>query len=261
MKRGLCIALHGGDHKTGVTMLSQCIAEHMTEHLEEQTVIQVGLHGNPGGDYTSASVRTVEELRSYLEQNLFNAGEILRDCKVTDRQYLVRGITRPEQQRLYHPKLAQYLVEQLREQSQYVVVDTGSEADNGLAIGGLQAADIRCLVLTQQESVIARWERNQSIYRRLGIDFQMVIVNRYLPESAYTKEYLAERLEFPADRILTVSDSPYGLKADNEKKSLIQYKDERIRQGIRGICQRLTEHCGVDYPEEKRWKRWKKGFI
>ncbi|MBQ4576120.1 MAG: hypothetical protein IJB07_00155, partial [Firmicutes bacterium] len=67
MKRGLCIALHGGDHKTGVTMLSQCIAEHMTEHLEEQTVIQVGLHGNPGGDYTSVSVRTVEELRSYLE--------------------------------------------------------------------------------------------------------------------------------------------------------------------------------------------------
>ena len=68
MKQGMCVALHGGDHKVGVTMLAQCLAEHMVEHLEEMTVIQTGLQGNPGGDYCTAVVRTIEEMKSYLEQ-------------------------------------------------------------------------------------------------------------------------------------------------------------------------------------------------
>lgn len=257
MKQGMCVALHGGDHKVGVTMLAQCLAEHMVEHLEEMAVIQTGLQGNPGGDYCTAVVRTIEEMKSYLEQNLLHPQELLRDCKIQDRHYMVRGIEKPEQVRLYHPRMALYLVEQLKEQVQFVITDTGSEIDNGLAIGGLQAANLRCLVLTQQESILAHWERHLNLYRRLGIDFQMVIINRYLPEAAYTKEYIAERLGFPLDRILTVADSPYGLRADNEKKSLLQYKDERIRQGIRQICERWAERCGIDYPEEKRWKRWK----
>lgn len=257
MKKGICIAFHGGDHKSGVTMLTQCVGEHLTEHLEEESVIQAGLQGNPGGDYCKSTVPSVEAVRSYLEQNLLNAQELLRDCKVKERQYLIRGIERPEQQRLYHPKLAQYLVGQLKEQAQFILCDTGSELDNGLAIGGLQSADLRCLVLTQQESSLSRWERHQNLYRRLGIDFQMVIINRYLPEASFTKEYIAERLGFPVDRILTVSDSPYGLRADGEKKSLLQYKDERVRQGIRSVCERLAERCGVDYPEERRLKRWK----
>ena len=257
MKRGLCVAFHGGDHKTGVTMLTQCLAEHMTEHLEEMNLIQVNLQGNPGGDYCSVPVRSIEELKSYLEQNLIHPQEVLRDCKVENRHYMMRGIINPEQVRMYHPRMAHCLIEQLKEQTEFVMIDTGSEIDNGLAIGGLQAAAVRCLILTQQESVLAHWERQQNLYRRLGIDFHMLIINRYLPESAYTKEYIADRLSFPVDRIMTVTDSPYGLRADGEKKSLLRYKDERIRQGIRGVCERLAERCGIDYPEEKRWKRWK----
>ena len=82
MKQGMCVALHGGDHKVGVTMLAQCLAEHMVEHLEEMTVIQTGLQGNPGGDYCTAVVRTIEEMKSYLEQNLLHPQELLRDCKI-----------------------------------------------------------------------------------------------------------------------------------------------------------------------------------
>ena len=33
MKQGIAIAIHGGDHKTGVTMLTQCIAEHLAERF------------------------------------------------------------------------------------------------------------------------------------------------------------------------------------------------------------------------------------
>lgn len=257
MKQGLCVALHGGDHKTGVTMMTQCLAEHMADHLEEMSVIQAALQGNPGGDYCAASVKSIEEVKLYLEQGLLKPQELLRECKVQERHFMIRGVVKPEQVRLYHPRMAQYFVEQLKEHAQFLISDTGSEIDNGLTIGGLQSADLRCLVLTQQESVLARWERHQTIYRRLGIDFQMVIINRYLPEATYTKDYLAERLGFPVDRILTVADSPYGLRADGEKKSLLQYKDERIRQGIRTICERLAEHCGLNYPEEKKVRRWK----
>jgi len=257
VKQGMSIALHGGDHKMGVTMLAQCIAEHLAETLEEKSVVQAVLHGDPGGDYCGAAVQSVEGMRSYLEQNVLNCGEMMRDCKVEDRLYLLRGVLRPEQRRMYHPRIAQYLLEQLRTQADFIVADTGSEADDGLAVGTLRAADYRCLVLTQQESALSRWERHRNLYRRLEIDFQLVLVDRYLPEAPYTKEYLAERLEFPADRILTVPDSPYGLRADGEKKSLLKYKDERFRQGIRQICERLAEYAGLEYPAEKRWKWWK----
>ena len=257
MRKGMCIAFHGGDHKTGVTMLCQCVMEHMAEHLENETVLQTALHGYPGGDYSQAMVQSVEGMRSYLDQQLLNSQELLRECKIQENGYLMWGIFRPEQQRFYHPKTAGYLLEELRRELSFMILDTGSEADNGLAIGALQSADVRCLVLTQQESVLSRWERYQGIYRRLGMDFHYIVINRYLPEAAYTKEYMADRLGFPVDRILTVADSPYGLRADGEKKSLLQYRDERVRQGVRGICERLTERCGIDYPKEKRWKRWK----
>ncbi|MBQ8589576.1 MAG: hypothetical protein IJ486_03885 [Firmicutes bacterium] len=257
MKQGVCIAVHGGDHKAGTTMLTTCIAEHISEYLENDLVIEAGLHGNPGGDYCTTVTKNVEEIRSYLEQDLLNGAELLRECKVQDRRYLLRGIIHPEQQRLYHPRMAAHLLTQLKQEVSFIIADTGSEVDNGLAIGAMQAADLRCLVLTQQESVLAHWERNQTIYRRLSIDFHFLVINRYLPEAVYTKEYLSERLGFPMDRILTVSDSPFGMRADNEKKSLLQYKDERLRQNIRTVCERLTEQCGVDYPREKRWKFWK----
>ena len=257
MKQGIAIALHGGDHKTGVTMLTQCIAEHLAEHLKDQTVVQASLQGNPGGDYCQASVQSVEGMRSYLEQNVLNCGELLRECKVQERLYLVRGIWRPEQRRLYHPEVAVYLTEQLRREAAFVVADTRSEAHDGLAVGALGAADLRCLVLTQQGSVIARWERSRGLYRRLRIDFSMMIIDRYLPEATYTKEYMAERLGFPPDCILTVDDSPYGARADGEKKSLLKYRDERFRQGIDRICRRFTEYAGLNYSEEKRWRWWK----
>lgn len=257
MKRGMSFALHGGDHKTGVTMLTQCIAEHLSDHLEEKAVVQAALHGDPGGDYCAAAVQSVEGMRSYLDQNVLNCAELMRDCKVDQRLHLLRGVSKPEQKRMYHPKIVQYLLEQLCTQADFTLVDTGSEADNGLAVGALKASDYRCLVLTQQESVISRWERHRNLYRRLSIDFQMIFINRYLPEEPYTKEYLAERLEFPVDHILTIADSPYGLRADGEKKSLLKYKDERFRQGIRQGCERLAEYAGLNYPSEKRWKWWK----
>ncbi len=257
MKQGMNIALHGGDHKVGVTMLSQCIAEHLAEHMEEKPVIDVALHGDFGGDYCNAAVASIEGMRSYLEQKVLNCREMLRDCKIEEQLYLLRGVSQPEQRRMYQPEISQYLMEQLRNEMAFVVADTGSEADNGLAVGALRAAEFRCLVLTQQESMVGHWEKNRNLYRRLGIDFQLILVNRYLPEAPYTKEYLAERLEFPADHILTVSDSPYGLQADGEKKSLLKYKDERFRQGIRQLCQRLAEYAGLDYPGERRRKWWK----
>ncbi len=260
MKQGICIALHGGDHKTGATMLAQCIAEQLAEQLSQESAMLVTLHGRRGGEYTAFSGQSVEGMRSYLEQQLLNTQELLRDCRVQERLYNMRGIFHPEQQRRYHPKLSQYLICQLRKEVSFIVADSGSEVDNGLAIGALQEADLRCLVLTQQETVLSQWECCRGIYQRLGQQFDLLIINRYLPEAVYTKEYLAERLEVSPDRILLVSDSPYGLRADGEKKSLLQYKDERFRQGICEICSRIAERVGINYPEEKRWKRWR-GFI
>ena len=249
-------AFHGADGKTGTTMITQCVAEYIASNRKEVKVMAVSIHGRPGTEYVDRVTESIEGIKLYLDNRLLDIQRLMAACKKTDNLYILGGVESIEHVRSYHPEMAAYLLEKLRETFDLVLADTGNDIDNGLAFGALECIEDRYCIITQQESILKRYERLKSLYDRLGLTFSSHIVNKYSHRHPCDIRYIIERLVLEKSELLKVEASEYGWQAESEHRTLLSYRNDTFSSDIRSIANRILSNARIDTIEDGRKKKW-----
>lgn len=248
---------HGVDHKVGTTMISQSVAEYLADQYKDIKVLFVTLNGRESAEYVHEAPETIEGIKNHIDSKLINEIDFMKVCKKTENFFMLAGIRNESEQRNYYPDMSTYLLETVTEKFDIVIADSGNELDNGLAIGALSSTRNRFLILTQQETVLYRWERNRDLYQRLGICFDVYILNKYYEQDPYNLSYIGERLTIPEDKFFKIGFAGYGRQAEMEYRTLMEYKDHKYTLDIAGISEIILEGIGMPIKKKVRKAKWK----
>jgi MinD-like ATPase involved in chromosome partitioning or flagellar assembly len=253
-------AFHGVDSKVGTTMLAQSVAEMITDQRKELKVILLHLNGRSGTEYVTQVGESIEGIKMYLDNKVLSTRELINSCRRTENFYLLGGVESIGQSRHYFPEAASYLLDSLNEEFDLIIVDTGNDLDNGLAIGALEQIQNRFCILTQQESIIRRYEKSKDFYAQLGFSFAHTVINKYSEQDPYQTEYIARRLGLPLNEVLKVEATGYDRQAEMEYRTMISYHNEGYNRDIVRIANLLLTKCSLEPIDSKRKKRWKPFF-
>jgi len=233
------ICFHGADHKCGVSMISQCVAEALAEKYEDRNVLLVHTESNHGSDYFPQFSESMENIRPYLTGNLVDTEEVMEKARVSRNLSIIGGPTNSECSWDYRPDMTEFFLRALKDRYDYIVCDSGSELEHGLALGSMFAADIRCIVLGQNEMCLRRYEWMRPLYEKLNMFYGLYIINPYSRKNMYEKKYLAARLQLSTDKLITVRESSCGWRAEMEGKSLLNYKSKGYEKDINKLINRM----------------------
>lgn len=248
---------HGADSKVGVSMVTQSVAEMIAGERPDLKILMVNLQGRYGAAYTGYVGENIEGLRHYLDNRVLNRKELLEGCRCTENLYVIGGVKSIGEERYYQPEMSAYLLAELTEEFDLIFADSGSDLDNGLALGSLVMADELLLVLTQQEAVLRRYEILRKLYGQLKLSFSLMILNHFEKEDPYTVEYICRRLGAEKDNLLLISETAGGRKAEVDSKTLLSYRNAMYAADILAAANKVMELTGLGAIEKQRKKRWK----
>ncbi|MDR0423994.1 MAG: hypothetical protein LBH39_00795 [Clostridiales Family XIII bacterium] len=248
---------HGIDSKVGTTMISQSVAELMAEAFPEKKVIFMALNGRESTDFVREDTEYIDTLKSRLESRMLAENELAAHCRNIRNMFVLGGICNEDEERYYQPELASHLIDVAAGQFDIIVIDSGNRLDNGLAFGALRLSGDKFFIMTQQESILARWEKRKPVYERLGILPSGYILNRYMDKDIYPLDYIAKRLEMDKGKFHKVSFSGSGRRAEIERKTLMANPGDAFPSDIARFVKRAL---GIDLDGIggiKRKRRWK----
>jgi len=251
------IAFHGPDHKSGVTMLAQSVAEHITEYCSDIKLIMLCMNANRSTEYVRDVTQTVEKIKLHLDHETLKAEDVEKQCRLKDNFYMLGGIENKRKSRFFYPETAGYLLNTIKDEFDVIICDTGNDLDNGLAIGALENAFLRVAVLTQQESMLKSFEDMKPLYSTMGLDFNLHVINKFNRRDPYDLAYINMRLKLEQNKTVKVAFGGYSRQAEMEYKTMMAYKDESYADDINAIANHLL--AGLGFPEiiKRRRSKWK----
>ena len=250
-------AFHGAERKSGVTMLSQSVAEYIAKAFPESEVLFVSLSGRSNIQYLQEKMPSIDSYRSRMESGIPLSKEDLQKTTYLDNLYIISGLQQEAEARFYMPELAQRLLSDLRNEFDVIIADTGSELDNGLAVGCLSTAEKIYLLLSQNEADLRRYELLMPLYRRMQIEFSGIVVNKFLERDPYSRSYLKKRLDMREKELYFVRMASEARRAEMEYRTLLQMENGYARD-IEAVAAAIAEASGIESKNEKRKSRWKR---
>ncbi len=250
-------AFHGVDSKIGTTMISQSVAEMIATDKKDIKVMHISLNGKRGTEYIDKIGESIEGIKIYLDTKVLSKKELLSACRRTDNFYMLGGVMSLYQARHYQPSAAIYLLESLADEIDLIIADTGNELENGLAIGGLEYIKSRCCLISQQESMLRRYEILLPIYKKLNISFNFYAVNKFGNKDPYGIDYISRRLSLQKNELQKIEMSYYGRRAEMETRSLLAYKNEGYIDDIRCLSDKVLSGFGIESIKHRGRKKWR----
>ena len=254
-------AFHGAERKVGVTMIAQSIAEKIANDCEQFQVLLLVLNGRANEQYFDKEVKSIDEYKLQLESKLLNEKDFARDCRYKGNLHVLVGPRDEFEYRYYFPEEVTYLIECVKSEFDVIIVDTGDSIDCGLAVGGLTYSEHRYMVASQDETSLVRYENLHRLYEQMGYDFDYIVINKYLSQDVYSKNYIGERIGYNKEQLLILENSNKGKQAERGKKSLYELHDEVWCKGLEPIVQEVLRLCGVNGIAKQRKNKVWKSFI
>ena len=243
---GNIICFYGSDHKTGVTMISQCAAEALSSDVPGLNVALVHAEDASGCDYSPGVRVNLEGLLPYLRKYSLDLNELAEKSRYRRGLSIIEGVTSPENAEEFDPGMMKFLLEGLAGCFDLVLCSCGSDINSGTGLGALLAADKRYLVMAPRESAVRRFEMVRSIFRLMELDFDRIILNRFGSRSIFSPSYLGSRLSMDKNRILTVRESRYGDLCEVDEKSLLGYRDGAFKRDMASLKAMIKADCGSE---------------
>lgn len=250
-------ALHGGDSKAGVTMIAHSMAQSLAADYQGKDILLISLSPSQSNQYFREEINTIDYYKNKIDSGLIVEKEVLRHSRLEDNLYVIDGLKEELQQRLYFPGNVKSFVDNQREQFDLILIDTGSQVDNGLAVGGLLASDMRFLVLPQSEVALERYVKRKEIYDRGEIEFDYCIINRYDEKDVLGLEYIKRRLKLKEPEILVLKEVKDSRRAEYEHKTFYDLKENVFMADIQKLADIIGEEAGFKKREQGKRKRWK----
>lgn len=247
---------HGVDSKSGTTMISQSVAEFLAEKMKSARIIFLALHGRPGTEYIEKVGETVEGLKIHLGNEMLNMDKLMENCRRKNNLYQVGGVLSLEQVRAFTPEMCNYLLNSISPIFDLVIVDSGNDIDNPLTLGALAMSDNIYCVISQQESMLNRYELLRPYYEKLGIKFSAYLLNKFIASDPRTVAYVEKRLGSES-RVIKVNWSDYERLAESEKKTLLNCGDSKFIKSIHIVANMILSNSRMAAVSEERKKIWK----
>ncbi len=238
-------------------MISQSVAECLAKECKNLKILFITLNKRESKEFVNETVETIESVKSHIDSKMISQFDFLNRCKVRNNFYMMGGLKNELEERFYFPDSAQYLLREVCDKFDIVICDSGNEIDSGLAVGAMQSTDNRTLLLTQQETILSRWEKNRSYYDKLKITFDTFVINQYYSEDPYTEEYLCRRLELPKEKVRKVVFAGYARQAEIDGQTLMEYKNEYYVENITRIANDHLLRLQLEEIKIKRKNKWK----
>lgn len=254
-------AFHGIDHKVGVTMVAQSVAELIASQNSNINVLFISLNGRKNCEYVREEVKTIDEFKLQLDSQMIISKDFLRDCSHKGNLYILAGLVNEQDERYYFPDSAKYLLESVSDCFKVIITDTGSELDNGLAFGGLSIAAKKYLVLTQLESNLSRYDQKISWVEKAKVKFDALIVNKFSEEDPHTMKYITERLYLDKNKLFKIQAAGYDRQAELQHKTLIEFKTDSYLEDISIIANSILQEVELPTIKVQRKNKLWKNFI
>lgn len=249
-------ALHGADNKAGVTMLSLSIAQIIAKEFCDKDILLMSLSLGQSDHYLREDVSNIDYYKNRIDSGLKIEKSAILQGRLTENLYMIDGLKEELQQRLYFPNNIKLFVNNLRDEFDLVILDTGSHIDSGLAIGGLIASDVKYLVLPQSEIGLERYIKRKEIYQKSGIDFDYYIVNRFDDNDVVTLDYIRKKTRIKGMKPYIVREVKESRRAEYEHKTFIELKDNLFCQDIDKITSGIKVELNWQNIEQKKRKKW-----
>ena len=230
------VVFHGIEHRVGCTMTAQSVAELIAKEKKELTVLFAALNGRKSTEYMNENVVTIDDYKVQLKSGIGIDKNTLNPVKKTDNLYVIAGIEKEEEVRYFLPNMSDTFVESLYNIFDLLIIDSGSEIDNGLAFGILKMKNLKYLVMEQKESSIKRYEKMRKIYEKLEINFNKYILNKYYENDPLTIKYISSRLALDSSQFINIGYSDKERISEMEYKTLLETGQDKYKEDILKIA-------------------------
>ncbi|MBN7772056.1 hypothetical protein [Clostridium aminobutyricum] len=250
-------AFHGIDHKVGVTMIAQSVAELIAQHNRELNVLLISLNGRKSDEYLREDVKSIDHFKLQLDSKLIVEKDFMRECRYKDNLYVLGGIANEQEERYYFPETVKYLITSIQNGFDIMIADTGSCIDNGLAFGALCVAGKNFLIVTQQESNLKRYEEHIHLFHHAEINFEKILINHYQEDDPYNLSYITQRIEVDKEKLCKIQASNFSRQAEIEHKTFIDFKFDKYTDDIKNISNQVLAGSGLPTIQPQRRGKWK----
>ncbi len=235
---------HGADHKCGCSMISQCTAERIAKKRPDLNVLLVHAEESGCSAYSPRVGESMERIRPYLAERLLDVCDIVKKSEYKDNLYIISGTDKPGSSESFHPDMAEFFLKTISQSFDIVICDSGANIEHGLSLGALFSSDYIYIVLEQAENAFKRYEWLMPLYDKLSLNIGGFVLNKFVKQSAYTRDYVRRRLGISRDRVFAVRESSFGDLAEIDEKSLLSYKDPAFAKDIDALTEDILEEAG-----------------
>jgi len=239
-------------------MTAQSVAEAISSGLPNLKILLIAMNGRESAEYVRETPVCIDSVKFHIDNKMISGEEFLKTCTHKGNFYYMAGICNETEARYYHPDMAEYLLEELSPEFDLLIADCGNELDNGLAIGTMGVSEEILFIITQQESVLGRYEKNKKLMDELNLKVSGFVVNQYSDQNPYGLSYIAERLEIEKEKLIKIEASGYSRQAEIDKKTLLEYGNEAYSLDITALANNILRKNGFPEIEKKRKSRWKR---
>ena len=236
---GKIICFIGADSKCGTTQLALSCAEKTAKSLPDAKVLFLCTQENLGGEYLPRLGESMERIRPYIADGLFDVDEIVKRSEYFKNLHAIGGANQPSSVGYYKPEEVVAFLKALQEYFDYIICDCGSVIDHGLCIGAMLCAVRVYVVLTQTELCIKRLEYKKDYICKLGCEKKQFIINKFSESVPYDAEYLSERLGIENGLFYKVRLSKKGFRAEMTECSLLGISDRGFSRDITNLVKRM----------------------
>ena len=235
---------HGGDHKCGVSQISQSAAELLARRNPDMTVMLIHADGKRGSEYCANVRESIGRIRPYLAEQILDTKETLDRARYKDNLYIIGGSDDPLSASSLKADMSEFLISALKNFCDVFIIDSGSELNPGFGLGALFSADRVYLMLLQSENCLRHFEWNRSLYEKLRIPFDVFIINKYDRLSAYDASYIEKRLGIEGRAVIKLPSHSLGEMCEIKGESLLSVRKERaFEKGLELIVKDIEENA------------------
>ncbi len=185
----------GSNSKVGTTLTALCFAVKLKEKYRDSKVIFTGLNEGSSACYVNRGSEGIDNIALLLENGILESRFIEETSMLDSGIYYINEPENIVGAGSYRPETSRKMINFLKEKFDFVIVDAGSNINNGLTMGAITYDGEKVLyhVTTQSESSLAGYEKRMDFFQRMGIVRCKTILNKYDYKNPYDYKCVCKR--------------------------------------------------------------------